>query len=67
MRLGSLLQCGRIFLESYDVFAHHPGDRRVQLRMNEALDLVNVIRRRDRARAGFGIIQPVHTAQIAAL
>ena len=39
-----------IFFQADDVFAHHAGNGRVQLRMDQTLDLVGIIRRRDDAR-----------------
>ena len=68
MRFGLRLQCSGIFLEADDVFAHHPGDRRVQLGMNKALDLVSIVRRRHHARSRLGkIVQCMNAAHVAGL
>ena len=54
-----------VFLEPQNVIRHQTEDRRIEPRMREALDLVNVIIRGQFARAGiFEIIQALYFLQL---
>ena len=69
-RAGILLcrpaQCFGVVLQADDVFAHHTENWQMQVRVRETLDLVNIIRRRDSARAAVRkIAQRMDAAQIA--
>ncbi len=66
--LVRLLERRRKLLQSDDVLAHQTEHRRMQARVRQALDLINVVGGRQLARAGlFEVPQLIHTREILRL